>query len=89
MAEEFLMYKGFPLVRSNKEIYYGNMSDEFVATIRILSTHKENELDIADKLKVTLMRTAKDIDAKDMIVKTSDRNSLFEALDVANIWLTR
>lgn len=83
------MYKGFPLVRSNKEIYYGNMSDEFVATIRILSTHKENELDIADKLKVTLMRTAKDIDAKDMIVKTSDRNSLFEALDVANIWLTR
>lgn len=89
MAEEFLMYKGFPLVRNNKEIYYGNMSDEFVATIRILSTHKENELDIADKLKVTLMRTAKDIDAKDMIVKTSDRNSLFEALDVANIWLTR
>lgn len=89
MAEEFLMYKGFPLVRSNKEIYYGNMSDEFVATIRIVSTHKENELDIADKLKVTLMRTAKDIDAKDMIVKTSDRNTLFEALDVANIWLTR
>lgn len=89
MAEEFLMYKGFPLVRSNKEIYYGNMSDEFVATIRIVSSHKENELDISDKLKVTLMRTAKDIDAKDMIVKTSDRNTLFEALDVANIWLTR
>ncbi len=89
MAEEFFMYKGFPLVRSNKEIYYGNMSDELVATIRILSSHKENELDVADKLKVTLMRTAKDIDAKDMIVKTSDRNSLFEALDVANIWLTR
>ena len=89
MAESFLMYKGFPLVRKNKEIYYGNMSDEFVANIRIVSTHKENDLDIADKLKVTLMRTAKDIDAKDMIVKTSDRNSLFEALDVANVWLTR
>ena len=61
MAENFLMYKGFPLVRRNKEIYYGNMSDEFVANIRIMSTHKENDLDVADKLKVTLMRTAKDI----------------------------
>ncbi|MBO5266950.1 MAG: hypothetical protein J6B08_06600 [Ruminiclostridium sp.] len=89
MAESFLMYKGFPLVRKNKDIYYGNMSDEFVANIRVISTHKEKDLDVADKVKVTLMRTAKDIDAKDMIVKVSDRNSLFEALDVANIWLTR
>lgn len=89
MAESFLMYKGFPLVRSNKDIYYGNMSDEFVANIRVMSTHKEGALDVADRVKVTLMRTAKNIDAKDMIVKTSDRNSLYEALDVANIWLTR
>lgn len=89
MAESFLMYKGFPLVRKNKDIYYGYMSDEMVANIRIVSTHKVNDLEIADKVKVTLMRTAKDIDAKDMIVKTSDRNSLFEALDVANTWLTR
>lgn len=89
MADNFLMYKGFPLVRKNKDIYYGNMSDEFVANIRVISTHKEKDLDVADKVKVTLMRTAKDIDAKDMIVKVSDRNSLFEALDIANIWLTR
>lgn len=89
MAESFLMYKGFPLVRRNKDIYYGNMSDEFVANIRIVSSHKEGELDVSDKVKVTLMRTAKDIDAKDMIVKSSDRNSLYEALDVASIWLTR
>ena len=44
---------------------------------------------MADKIKVMLLRTAKDIDPKDMVVKTSDRGSLFEALDVANIWLTR
>lgn len=89
MAESFLMYKGFPLVRKNKDIYYGHMGDELVANIRVISTHKEGELDVADKVKVILMRTAKDIDPKDMIVKTSDRNSLYEALDVANIWLTR
>lgn len=89
MAESFLMYKGFPLVRNKKDIYYGNMSDEYVANIKIMSTHKVNELDVADKVKVILMRTAKNIDPKDMIVKTSDRTSLYEALDVANIWLTR
>ena len=89
MAEEFITYKGFPLVRKGNQIYYGNMSDEFVANITITSTKKENGMDIADKLKVVLLRTAKDIDPKDMVVKTSDRGSLYEALDVAHIWLTR
>ena len=89
MAEEFITYKGFPLVRKGNQIYYGSMSDEFVANITITSTKKENGMDIADKLKVVLLRTAKDIDPKDMVVKTSDRGSLYEALDVANIWLTR
>ena len=87
MAENFLMYKGFPLVRNNNEIYYGNMGDECVVNIRIESARKENDLDIADKLRVTLMRTATDIDAKDMIVKSVSRDSLFEALNVANIGL--
>ena len=89
MAEEFINYKGFPLVRNGNQIYYGNMSDEFVANITVMSTKKVDGMDIADKLKVVLLRTAKDIDPKDMVVKTSDRSSLYEALDVANIWLTR
>ena len=89
MAEEFITYKGFPLVRKGNQIYYGSMSDEFVANITMTSTKKENGMDIADKLKVVLLRTAKDIDPKDMVVKTSERGSLYEALDVANIWLTR
>ena len=89
MAEEFITYKGFPLVRKGNQIYYGSMSDEFVANITITYTKQENGMDIADKLKVVLLRTAKDIDPKDMVVKTSERGSLYEALDVANIWLTR
>ena len=89
MAEEFITYKGFPLVRNGNQIYYGNMSDEFVANITVMSTKNVDGMDIADKLKVVLLRTAKDIYPKDMVVKTSDRSSLYEALDVANIWLTR
>lgn len=89
MAEEFITYKGFPLVRMGNQIYYGNMGDEMVTWLNVTSTHKDGELEVADKIKVTLMRTAKDIDPKDIVVKTSDRESLYEALDVANIWLTR
>ncbi len=91
MAEEtkFLTYKGFPLVRNGNTIYYGNMSDEMVANINIQHTTELNGLTVADKLMVVLMRTAKDIDPQDMVVKTSNRGSLFEALDVANIWLSR
>ena len=33
---EFFTYKGLPLVRKGKEIYYGNMSDEYVVMIQIL-----------------------------------------------------
>ncbi len=91
MAEEtkFLTYKGFPLVRNGNTIYYGNMSDEMVANINIQHASEQNGLMVADRLMVVLMRTAKDIDPQDMVVKTSNRGSLFEALDVANIWLSR
>ena len=89
MAEEFLTYKGFPLVRNGNTIYYGNMSDEFVANLNIRSTHNENGLEIADKIQVILMRTDPNIDPQDMVVKTSDRESLYDAIDVASIWLAR
>ena len=43
MAEEkkaFFTYKGVPLVRKGNNIYFGNMYDEFVVMIEILSTEK-------------------------------------------------
>lgn len=86
---KFFTYKGFPLVRKGKQIYYGNMSDETVALLTILSTHKVKDMDVADKIRVQHMRTAQNIDASEMIIKTSERSGLYEALDVANIWLTR
>ena len=43
MAEEkkaFFTYKGVPLVRKGNNIYFGNMYDEFVVMLEILSTEK-------------------------------------------------
>ncbi len=89
MAEEFFSYKGYPLVRNGRHIYYGNMSDESVVMMTILSSHKVNDLEVADKIKVQLMLTAPDVDASKMILKSSERTGLYDALDIANIWLSR
>ncbi len=38
MNEKFSTYKGFPLVRSGNQLYYGYMSDPYVIWIQILDT---------------------------------------------------
>lgn len=47
MAEgNFFYYRGFPMVRSGNEIYYGSMGDKFVTklTIRESETYKDSEM---------------------------------------------
>ena len=87
--QEFFTYKGFPLVRKDNIIYFGNMSDKYVAMLTVLSTHKVKDLDVDDKTRVQLMSTDPNVPATEIIAKTSERGSLYEALDVASIWLTK
>ncbi|MCL1823761.1 MAG: hypothetical protein FWG44_06120 [Oscillospiraceae bacterium] len=86
---DFFTYKGYPLVRKGREIYYGNMSDDYVCVINIMHTKKIKDLEVADKVKIMLMQTAEDIDLNQAIVKNSDRNSLYEALEMAHTWLAK
>ena len=44
-----LTYKGRPLVRCGNDIYYGSMSDPYVVYLQVLSTIKENGVDVADR----------------------------------------
>ncbi len=91
MAEqEFFTYKGLPLVRKGNMIYYGNMSDETVVNLQIVSTKNVNGLEVADKVKVWLMLTnTEGVDASEVMKKSCERSGLYEALDVAYIWLER
>ena len=70
--QEFFTYKGLPLVRKDNTIYYGNMSDKYVAMLTVLSTHKVKDLEIADKTRVQLMSTDPKTPATEIIAKTSD-----------------
>lgn len=59
-------------------LYTANLSD----TLKI-------DLEIADKTRVQLMNTDPTVPATEIIAKTSERGSLYEALDVASIWLSK
>ncbi len=85
--EAKLKYKGKPLVRSKKEMYYGDMADPFVVFMQVLSTKSEGGEDLPDKVMVMLLNTDTTLPPKDRIVKQSVKNGLYNALDFAGILL--
>ena len=89
VQKDFFTYKGFPLVRNKDTIYYGNMSDDYVVMIHVMEKKKMGEIDVASKVKVYQMSTDQSKSPTEAIVKTSEKNGLYEALDIAYVWLTR
>ena len=84
----FLTYKGKPIVRKGNTIYYGNMSDPFVIMLSVASTHEVHGVKIADKVKVQLVNT-KEANPLAAIEKSSDKNGMYAAIEIASIWLER
>ena len=84
-----LEYKGHPLQRKDNIIYYGSFSDKYIIMLRILDTKKVKDMDVASKVSVQLQLTDASIKSRDRIVKKSEKDSLYLALDVASVWLER
>ncbi len=90
MSQDFLMYKGRPLVRSGNTIYYGYMDEPVVAIMQIVSTRELQGVEVADKINLQLFRTDPSITKlKDKIVKKAERKGLYSALETGCIWLER
>jgi arginyl-tRNA synthetase len=90
MAEgKILYYKDYPLVRQGNLIYYGNITDKYIIMMQVLETKKLKDLDLASKVSIQLQYTDPDISSKNRIVKKSEKKGLYEAMDLAYIWLTR
>lgn len=84
-----LVYKGHPLQRKDNIIYYGSFADKYIIMLQILETKKVKDLDVASKVSVQLQLTDPDIKSRDRIVKKSEKESLYDAIDVAAVWLER
>ncbi len=85
---KFFTYKGLPLVRKGNEIYYGNMTDEFVVWIQIVETGKVGDLDVAKKVRLYKIATSDDVPPNEKIANTAEKSGLYEALDIASAWLS-
>ena len=88
MADEnaVLMYKGHPLMRKDNLIYYGSMADSHIVMLQVLETKKVNDLDVATRVSVQLQLTDPTARSRDRIVKKSEKDGLYTALDFGCVW---
>lgn len=84
-----LSYKGHPLRRKDNLIYYGTMAEKYIIMLQILDTKKVDDLDVATKVAVQLQLTDPDPKSRDRVVKKTEKDSLYTAMDVATVWLDR
>ena len=84
-----LQYKGHPLRRKDNLIYFGSMAEKYIIMLQILDTKKIKDMDVATKVSVQLQLTDPDLKSRDRVVKKSEKDSLYAAMDVASVWLDR
>ena len=91
MADEkaILMYKGRPLMRKDNLIYYGSMADSHIVMLQILESKKQGDIDVATRVSVQLQLTDPAVKSRDRIVKKSEKDGLYTALDFGCVWLER
>ena len=87
--EKLLMYKGHPLMRKDNMIYYGSMADSHIVMLQVLETKKVGDLDVASKVSVQLQLTDPAAKSRDRVVKKSEKDGLYTALDFGCVWLER
>lgn len=84
---EFLQYKNRPLVRCGNTIYYGSMGDEYVVMLQIHDSKNVKDMNLSGKISVKLIMTDETKNPLERIVKSSEKEGLYKAMDIANIWL--
>ncbi len=85
----FLTYKGKPLVRKDNVLYYGSMAQDVVAMLVVESSYDYRGVSVSDLVELKLILTDPAVDLQNVMVKRSVRKGLFDALDIACIWIDR
>jgi hypothetical protein len=88
-SKKFMTYRDKPLVRCGDVLYYGDMAEKYVIKMEIKSKRKIQDLEVADKVLIQLMYTDPAIRSRKQIIKVSEKDGLFNAIDIADAWLTR
>ena len=86
---EVLTYRGRPLMRKDNLIYYGSMADPYIVMLQVLESTDLKDLKLATKVSVQLQLTDPNAKACDRVVKKSEKDGFYTALDVGCVWLER
>ena len=82
--DEFIEYKGKPLVRQGDDIFYGDLSEKYYVYMMIMSDKKspKGDVNVPGTLMVQLLDSATKKPEKQKIT-----NGLAEAFEFAEAWL--
>ena len=86
---DFMMYKGYPLVRKGNDIYFGFMNEPYVVWLQAENPKEEKGVKLSQKVRFYQMKTDEGLNPIEAIVKNGERETLYDALDVAATWLKR
>lgn len=87
--EKILTYKGRALTRKDKVLYYGSMADKYIIMFQIVDSKELSDIELATRVTLQLQLTDPSIKSKDRIVKKTEADGLYQAMDIAAIWLER
>lgn len=87
---DYLIYKDKPLVRKDNMYCYGDMKDDYVLFLMVVSTKKaENGREIPDLIIVQVMSTDESKSPSERLAKQFEKNGLYDAIDIGLIWLEK
>lgn len=82
--EKILKYKGKPLIRRDKMVYYGDPQDKYMIVMIINETTKKKDLDVTTGVTIQLMLND---GKKEKMIKQAERTGMYAAIDIAEYWL--
>ena len=84
-----LMYNGHPLRRVDNLIYYGSMADKYIVMMQVLDSEPLKDISLAKRVSIQLQLTSPNLKSRDRVVRSTEKNSMAEAMEFATIWLDR
>ncbi len=93
VSGKFLMFRGKPLLREGNQICYGDMEDDYMMYLLILSNKTvqmgDKKVEVPDRVIVQILKNDPSILAYERIVKQFDKNNLYDAFQAGLIQLDR
>jgi hypothetical protein len=83
---DVLTYKGKPIIRKGKKIFYGNLEDKYILVLICLESEPVGDIQVAKKVRIELQGNT-GLLGTGRVYRQSERDNLYSAFDVGAYWL--